>query len=73
MLLHQTYIQTKTKIKTNKYIQQQNAPSDTSNSLKRQLLKIHSANSNAIKSLDTSFAWWAHNLLESRGDKIARA
>ena len=41
--------------------------------LKHQLLKMHSANSNAMKSLCTSLAWWAHNLLESIGDKIARA
>ena len=71
MLLHQTHIQAKTK--TNKYLQEQNAPSDTSNALKRQLLNIHSANSNAIKSLGTSLAWWAHNLLESIEDKIAQA
>ena len=30
-------------------------------------------NLKAIKSLDTSLAWWAHNLLESIWDRIAQA
>ena len=71
MLLHQTYIQEKPK--TKKYLQQQNVPSYTSNVPKRQLFKIHSANSTAIKSLGTLLAWWAHSLLEAIGDKIAQA
>ena len=63
----------KIETKNKKYLQQQNVLLETSNGPKRQLLKINSATSNAIKSLGISLAWWAHNPLRSISDKIVQA
>ena len=72
MFLHQTYIPTK----TNKYLQQPNAPSDTSNVLKLQTSTPQDSlyNLKPIKSLGTSLAWWIHNQLDINRfrDKVAQ-